>query len=98
LICQYILKVISIEGKFIHCDNSGGDKSLLYESMTKRFEVVFYFLDPENLKETGRLKESFNFFNRIRGAINLSWLEDELRNRIWAEYAITNSLINLACI
>jgi hypothetical protein len=84
------LKIAGVDVKYIQCNNTGENKAMKDDSEIKQFGIKFEFSGPRAPQRNGKVERKFQtFYERIRAMLNCAGLKDELRNKIWAESAMT---------
>jgi hypothetical protein len=80
--------------KFIRCDDAGENVSMKSDHDIKSFGVKFEFSGPRTPQRNGKVERKFQtFFGRIRSMLNGAGLTGDLRNKIWAECAMTTTYL-----
>jgi hypothetical protein len=84
------LKIAGIDVKYVWCNNAGDNKAMKDDSEIKPFGIKFELSGPRTPQRNEKVERKFQaFYGRIRSMLNCTGLKDELRNKIWAESAMT---------
>jgi transposase InsO family protein len=72
--------------RFIRCDGAGKNITMKNDPEIKSFGIKFKFSGPRNPQTNGKVERKFQtLYGRVRAMLNGANLEDELRDKIWAE-------------
>jgi hypothetical protein len=89
------LKIAGINVTFIRCDDAGENTSMNNDQDIKSFGVKFEFSGPRTPQRNGKVeRELQTFYGRIRSMLNGAGLIGDLRNKIWAECAMTTTYLS----
>ena len=78
--------------KFIRCDNAGENKDLMNKCKASKdlHDIDFEFTARDSPQFNGKIERKFaTIFERIRVNFEAAQIEKKLRNKLWAEAAIT---------
>jgi hypothetical protein len=88
------LKIAGLNMKFVRCDDAGKNTLMKNDQDIKSFGVKFEFSGPRTPQRNGKVERKFQtFYGRIRSMLNGAGLNGDLRNKIWAECAMTMTYI-----
>jgi hypothetical protein len=86
------LQIAGLNVKFIRCDDAGENVSMKSDQDIKSFGVKFGFSGPITPQRNGKVERKFQtLYGRIRSMLNGAGLTGDLRNKIWAECAMTTT-------
>jgi hypothetical protein len=89
------LKIAGVNDNFIRCDDSGENKALFEECRSKGYRIKLEFSGPQTPQQNGKVERKFQtFFVRIRAMLNSAGLKDQLRLGVWAECALTVTIVS----
>jgi hypothetical protein len=89
------LQIAGLNVKFIRCDDAGESVSMKSDQDIKSFGVKFEFSGTRTPQRNGKFERKFQtFFGRIRSMLNGAGLTGDLRNKIWAECAMTTTYLS----
>jgi hypothetical protein len=85
-------QIAGLNVKFIRCDDAGENVSMKSDQDIKSFGVKFNFSGPKTPQRNEKVERKFQtFYGRIRSMLNEAGLIGDLRNKIWAECAMTTT-------
>jgi hypothetical protein len=88
------LHIAGLNVRFIRCDDAGENMSMKSDQDLKSFGVKFEFSGPRTPQRNGKVGRKFQtFFGRIQSMLNGAGLTGDLRNKIWAECAMTTTYL-----
>jgi hypothetical protein len=89
------LKIAGVYVQIIRCNNSGENKALHEECLSKGYGIKLEFSGPRTPQRNGKVERKFQtLFGRIRAMLNGAGLKDDLRSGVWAECAVTVTFLS----
>jgi hypothetical protein len=80
------LKIANWNVRFIRCDNAGKNMTMKNDPEIKSFGIKFEFLGSRTTQRNQKVERKFQtLYGRIRAMLNGTYLEGELRDRVWVE-------------